>query len=167
MALTFSSARSRSVICFASVAMKEASLLEALAEPTPGTRDAPHAKRRGGDGRQRWGGGCRRDGGLREAEVADREPAFEAGVRRADAVARGAGHAGPPAENRHLGAIAEARKRLLAGVVRQCRARRWVSRASNVYLLADGEDGNADGGVGCGRATRARRECHRNLLVAA
>src|SRR5438132_3682412 len=102
MALPFSSARSRSVICFASVAMKEASLLEALAEPTPGTRDAPHAKRRGRDGRQRWGGGCQRDGGLRKAEVADREPAVEAGVRRADAVPRGAGPAGPPAENRDL-----------------------------------------------------------------
>src|SRR3989454_672459 len=166
MALTFSSARSRSVICFASVAMKEASLLGALAEPTPGTCDAAHAKRRGLDGRQRWGVGCRRDGGLRKAEVADREPAFEAGVRRADAVPRGAGPAGPPAENRHLGAIAEARKRLLAGVVRQCRAGRSVSRASNVYVSTDGEDGNADGD-GCGRAPRAPRGCHRNLLVAA
>jgi hypothetical protein len=144
--------------------MREAFLLEPLAEPTPGTRDAAHAKRRGLDGRQWWGGGCRRDGGLREAEVADREPAFEAGVRRADAVPRGAGPAGPPAENRHLGAIAEARKRLLAGVVRQCRA---VSRASNVYVSTDGEDGNADGGNGCGRAARAPRGCHRNLLVAA
>src|SRR5438128_9333134 len=165
MALTFSSARSRSVICFASLAMREAFLLEPLAEPTPGTRDAAHAKRRGLDGRQRWGVGCRRDGGLRETEVADREPAFEAGVRRA--VPRGAGPAGPPAENRHLGAIAEARKVLLAGVVRQCREGRSVSRASNVCVCTDGEDGNADGGNGCGRAARSPRECHRNLLVAA
>src|SRR5213595_2024957 len=76
MALTFSSARSRSVICFASLAMREAFLLEPLAEPTPGTRDAAHAKRRGLDGRQRWGVGCRRDGGLRESEVADRAPSL-------------------------------------------------------------------------------------------
>src|SRR2546422_1757194 len=153
MALTFSSARSRSVICFASVAMQEASLLEALAEPTPGTLDGPHAKRHGLDDRQRWGGGCRRDGDLRKAEIADREPALEAGVCRADAVPRAAGPAGPPAENRHLGAIAEGRKRLLAGVVRQCCAGRTVSRASHVYVSTDGEDGNV-GGDGCGRAPR-------------
>src|SRR5947199_3100839 len=131
MALTFSSARSRSVICFASLPMKEASLLGALAEPTPGTRDAPDAKRRGRDGGQRWGGGCRRDGGLREAEDADREPAFEAGVRRADAVPPGARPARPPAENRHLGAIAEARKLLLAGAVRLCCG---VARDGNIHV---------------------------------
>src|SRR5438034_3200036 len=166
MALTFSSARSRSVICFASVAMKETSLLEGLAEPTPGTPEISHSKRCRADVRQRRGGGCRRDGGLRIAEVTDPEPAFEAGACRADAVPRGARPAGPPAENRDLGAIVEARKRLLAGVVHQGHAGRRLSRASNVYLSTDGEDGNADGDR-CGRATRARRECHRNLLVAA
>src|SRR5438034_11095598 len=167
MALSSPSAGSGSGICSESLAIREAFLLEPLAEPTPGTRDAAHAKRRGLDGRQRWGVGCRRDGGLREAEVADREPAFEAGVRRADAVARGAGTAGPPAENRHLGAIAEARKVLLAGVVRQCRAGRSVSRASNVYVYTDGEDGNGDGRNSCGREARAPRGCHRQHLDAA
>src|SRR2546430_12635544 len=103
MALTFSSARSRSVICFASVAMREAFLLEPLAEPTPGTRDAAHAKRRGLDGRQRGGGGCRRDGGPRETEGADPEPALEARVRRAGAGPRRARPARPPTAKRHPG----------------------------------------------------------------
>src|SRR5207249_3857414 len=60
MALTFSSARSRSVICFASVAMKEASLLEGLAEPTPGTPEISHSKRCRADVRRRRGRGCGR-----------------------------------------------------------------------------------------------------------
>src|SRR5207249_9803340 len=97
MALTFSSARSRSVICFASVAMKEASLLEGLAEPTPGTPELSHSKRCGADVRQRRGGGCRRDGGLRIAEGTDPRPAFEAGACAGEAVPPGARPAGAPA----------------------------------------------------------------------
>src|SRR3989442_9705267 len=61
------------------------------------------------DGRRRRRGGCRRGGGLRTAEVGDREPAFEMGGRRADAVPCRAGPARPPSEIRDLGAIAQAR----------------------------------------------------------
>src|SRR5206468_1931488 len=93
MALTFSSARSRSVICFASVAMQEASLLEALAEPTPGTRDAPHAKRRGGDGRQGWGGWLLRKQRIRLDRRRRRERGWGERLR-----ARGAGAKGMPSE---------------------------------------------------------------------
>src|SRR2546426_2690547 len=99
MALTFSSARSRSVICFASVAMKEASLLEGLAEPTPGTPEISHSKRCGADVRQRRGGGGRREGGLPIAEGTHPQPALEAGGRPPGAVPPRAPPARPPPQN--------------------------------------------------------------------
>src|SRR5438034_1224023 len=76
MALTFSSARSRSVICFASVAMKEASLLEGLAEPTPGTPEISHSNRCGRATRARRK--CHRNLLVAACEGANRAEAFRA-----------------------------------------------------------------------------------------
>jgi hypothetical protein len=96
--------------------------------------------------------------------VADREPALEVGVDRADAVLCAAGRARLPGDNRDLGTVTEAGERLLAGVVRQCHARRSVARAGNINSTTDGEDQTADTDW---HGPWTPTEPHRNLLVAA
>lgn len=98
---------------------------------------------------------CRRgrgDGYFGTAEIAYREPTFDARIHHANAIARGVTRGGSPCHDRDLGAVADAADRRMSGVVGQGRMQRPVAPSSDVGSLADGEDGDADS-----RSRRAKR----------